>query len=122
MPVLSNPKHERFAQERAKGATADAAYQKAGYKPDRGAASRMSAKVSIQARIEELAKRVEEKFTMTRVEWLESFRRGARAAEKAEDYAAMRGHLREIGLAMPGWYAPEEQKHDGKVEIVILKQ
>jgi phage terminase small subunit len=35
MPVLSNPKHERFAQELAKGKTADEAYQLAGCKPNR---------------------------------------------------------------------------------------
>jgi phage terminase small subunit len=31
VPVLSNPKHERFAQELAKGSSASAAYVVAGY-------------------------------------------------------------------------------------------
>lgn len=54
MPVLDNPRHERFCQERAKGKSADEAYQLAGYKRDRGAASRLSAKVNVTARITEL--------------------------------------------------------------------
>ena len=57
MGALSNRKHELFAQELAKGATQDAAYVSAGYKPDRGAASRLSAKVNIQARVSELQER-----------------------------------------------------------------
>lgn len=46
MPVLKNQRHERFCQEVAKGSTAIDAYKAAGYKPDRGAATRLSAKVS----------------------------------------------------------------------------
>ena len=57
MAVLPNPRHERFAQEIAKGKSAEAAYAAAGYKRDRGAASRLSAKVNIQARVAELLER-----------------------------------------------------------------
>jgi hypothetical protein len=41
MPVLPNNKHELFAQGLAKGLSADAAYQAAGYKRDRGNAARL---------------------------------------------------------------------------------
>ena len=54
MAALINARHELFAQERARGATADEAYAKAGYKPDRGHASRLAANGSILARIDEL--------------------------------------------------------------------
>lgn len=54
MPALSNIKWEKFAQGLAKGMTADAAYIAAGYKESRAAASRLSANVSIQARVSEL--------------------------------------------------------------------
>lgn len=57
MPVLSNPKWERFAQELAKGKSAFEAYQTAGYKPDTGAASRLSGKVSIRERVTEILDR-----------------------------------------------------------------
>lgn len=63
MPILTNKRHEAFAQGVAKGLTADQAYQEAGYKPSRSAASRLSTNVNIQARIAELveagAKRAE---------------------------------------------------------------
>lgn len=54
MPILTNQRHERFAQELAKGESASKAYELAGYNPDRGAASRLSANVSVQARVQEI--------------------------------------------------------------------
>lgn len=57
MPALSNNKHEVFAQSLAIGMAAIEAYAKAGYKPDSGAASRLSGKVSIQQRVAELMER-----------------------------------------------------------------
>ncbi len=57
MAVMENPRHEIFAQQLAKGKSAEAAYAAAGYKRDRGAASRLSAKVNIQARVAELLER-----------------------------------------------------------------
>lgn len=61
MPALSNPKHERFAQALAKGETAVAAYEQAGYRPDRGAASRLSANVSIERRVAEILDKAAER-------------------------------------------------------------
>lgn len=54
MPILPNPRHEAFAQALAKGKSADEAYQMAGFKPDRGNASRLTANDSVQARVAEL--------------------------------------------------------------------
>lgn len=54
MPALENPKHERFAQQLFKGKTQLEAYVEAGYKPDDGAAARLSGNVRIKARIVEL--------------------------------------------------------------------
>ena len=51
MSVLRNPRHERFAQELAKGETADRAYQQAGYRPDRAHAARLAANGSIRGRL-----------------------------------------------------------------------
>lgn len=63
MPALSNAKHERFAQELAKGKTQAEAYAEAGYTGDRTAASRLSTNVNVQTRVAELqsgaAKRTE---------------------------------------------------------------
>jgi hypothetical protein len=57
MAVLPNAKHERFAQELAKGASQREAYVTAGYKPDDGAASRLSSNVKVQGRVTDLLQR-----------------------------------------------------------------
>jgi hypothetical protein len=54
MPVLSNARHERFAQEIASGKTCLQAYESAGYKPDDGNASKLAARREIQVRIQEI--------------------------------------------------------------------
>lgn len=54
MTVLKNARHEKFAQELAKGKSQLDAYEAAGYKPDRGAATRLSANVSVIDRVSEL--------------------------------------------------------------------
>lgn len=57
MGLLKNPKHERFAQELAKGKSQLEAYRTAGYKPDDGAAARLSGDVRIRERVAELLER-----------------------------------------------------------------
>jgi len=57
MGALSNTRHERFAQELAKGKTADEAYQDAGYKPHRGNASTLRANQNVLERVAELKER-----------------------------------------------------------------
>jgi hypothetical protein len=65
MPVLKNHKHERFAQELAKGKTADEAYELAGFKANRGNASTLKAKQNISDRVEELLARGAARAEMT---------------------------------------------------------
>lgn len=48
---LSNPKHELFAQELANGVSACQAYEKAGFKPDGGNASRLQNDDRIKQRV-----------------------------------------------------------------------
>lgn len=57
MTALANTRHERFAQERAKGLSIDAAYTAAGFRPHRGNAARLSANESVRARVAELQER-----------------------------------------------------------------
>jgi hypothetical protein len=60
MPVLKNPRHERFAQIMAEGKTCVDAYQLAGFKRDDGNSSRLlSARPEIQARFQELIGKLE---------------------------------------------------------------
>lgn len=57
MPVLDNAKHERFAQELAKGKTATEAYVEAGYKLNDGNAATLKGNQRISDRIAELLDR-----------------------------------------------------------------
>jgi len=54
VPVLRNAKHEIFAQEVAKGKSADEAYQIAGFKQNRGNATRLKSNESVLSRIDEI--------------------------------------------------------------------
>ena len=65
MPVLSNQKQERFAQELVKGRTADEAYQLAGYSANRGNASVLKSKQIIKDRVEELLGKSAERVVVT---------------------------------------------------------
>lgn len=69
MPVLKDTRHERFAQNLAKGMTADEAYVSAGYKRNRGNAARLKASESIQKRVAELTIRASEKATLSKA-WI----------------------------------------------------
>jgi phage terminase small subunit len=57
MPTLRNPRHERFAQELAKGTSATQAYEIAGFKPNAGNAGALRAKQHISTRVNELLTR-----------------------------------------------------------------
>jgi phage terminase small subunit len=65
MPVLKNPKHERFAQELAKGISASQAYVNAGYKPHHDNPSRLRGDEGIQARVTELQQRASKSVDIT---------------------------------------------------------
>ena len=54
MPLLRNPKHERFAQELANGKSGAAAYRLAGYKGDRRDATKLRHSPDVARRLEEI--------------------------------------------------------------------
>jgi hypothetical protein len=54
MPVLDNPRHERFAQYLAEAKTAAEAYVLVGFKPNRGNPSKLAHRPSVAARVKEL--------------------------------------------------------------------
>lgn len=62
---LKNARHERFAQELAKGATMLDAYAAADYAPNRGHASRLAANGNIVARVSELKGKAAERTLVT---------------------------------------------------------
>ncbi len=54
MPTLPNPRHEAFANARAKGASLEDAYEDAGFTPDRGHACRLAKDPKVADRLGEL--------------------------------------------------------------------
>ena len=65
MGTLTNPRHERFVQALFEGETADAAYAKAGYKPNDGNCIRLKGNERVQARLLELQQAVAKKSGVT---------------------------------------------------------
>lgn len=81
---LKNARHEKFAQELAKGKSQVQAYADAGYKPDDGASARLSGNVRVQERLDEL-KSLAAKRTVVTVENITQ--RLLKIAEKGEGAA-----------------------------------
>jgi hypothetical protein len=54
MPLLANPRHERFCQALLEGKPASTAYEEAGYVPNDGNAIRLKGNERVQARLREL--------------------------------------------------------------------
>lgn len=118
MPVLPNPRHESFAQALAKGKTADEAYALAGYKPNRGNATRLKANESVVARVSELQQKVAKKVEVT-VESLAIELEEARSlalVEKQTSAAvqATMGKAKLFGLGV------ENRRLSGSVQVVTI--
>lgn len=98
MPILSNPRHERFAQELAKGKTASEAYVDAGYKENRHNAAALAREQHIATRLQELQSRVASRVEVT----LESLLREAEevrvAAMSAGQFAPAVAAIKEKGV------------------------
>ena len=65
MPPLENARHERFAQEVAKGSGHEQAYKLAGYKYNKSAASRLANDVNVCERVLELQERAAVRVELT---------------------------------------------------------
>jgi hypothetical protein len=127
--MLTNPRHEAFAQAVALGKSGAAAYRECvsgGKCSDRTAevaSSRLLTEGSeVAVRVAELrekvAAKVEKKFDLTKDKWLDRLSGIATAAEESEDFSAATGALREIGKAVS--YYDVEQVNN-KLEIVIRR-
>ncbi len=114
MPALTNPKHERFCQELAKGKTQDEAYQIAGYKQSRSNASMLRAKKNIVNRVDELLGAVAEKAVVDAAWVLEQLVANAkRAMSVAEGNVANRA-LELIGKHVAVQAFRDQIAHTGK--------
>lgn len=85
MPALSNARHERFAQELAKGEPASTAYVTAGYKPNDGNAIRLKGNEKVEARVAEILSGAAKRTEITVASLTERLIRLADKAEKIGD-------------------------------------
>jgi hypothetical protein len=129
MPALKNQKHEAFAQAVALGMPASQAYvehvsggkcsHETGKTEGKALAKHVSERIAeLRLEVSESAKK---KFNLTKEKWLDRLEGIAGKAEDAGDFSAATGALREVGKAS-AWYAPEEVKHSGSVEIPGLSE
>jgi phage terminase small subunit len=88
MPALQNPKHERFAQELAKGKSQAEAYAEAGYKPSIPHASRLATNGNVQARVAEIQDRATIRTEITLASLMEEAAEIQAAALKANQHSA----------------------------------
>ena len=75
---LQNARHEAFAQALAKGMTADAAYQEAGYKAHRGNAATLRANQNVRRRVEEITAKAAARVEITKADVLQGLLNEAR--------------------------------------------
>ena len=83
MPQLANAKHERFAQEIAKGKTQSEAYVLAGYKPSVANASTLRTNQKVGARIAEIQGRAAVRAEMTVADIIKELEEARQAALQA---------------------------------------
>lgn len=100
MPALANPRHERFAQETAKGLSASDACRAVGIDPRNS--TRLTKNDEIAARVAELKERSASNVMLTR-EWvLEQLIENATKAKEAGDFSPSNQALsllgKEIGM------------------------
>lgn len=108
---LKNARHERFAQELAKGKSQVDAYKAAGFKPHTSAAARLFANVSITERVAELSSRAAEKAVVTvadiaaQLDEDREFARGLKQASAA--VSASMGKAKVLGLVVNRLAGPD---------------
>lgn len=98
MPAISNARHERFAQALASGMTADAAYEEAGYKPNRGNASTLKANQSILDRVAEFQEAGAKSVAIDKAWVLKQLQENHTDAKEAGQYSASNKALELIGV------------------------
>lgn len=116
MAALANARHERFAQELAKGKTADEAYQEAGYAENRGNAVRLKANERVAARVAEIQERAAlrtEISVATITERLLAIATKAEGKDEAPMLSVARASL--MDAAKLNGLVVEKQEHTGRI-------
>lgn len=120
MAVLTNPRHEAFAQALAKGMSQEDAYAEAGFKPHRQNASRLMTNDDVRQRVGEIQARVAEKAEWSAAERLLALK----AIYDANSTADARVAISAIAEAnkMQGSYAPSKVDANVSGELSVVFQ
>lgn len=118
MPPLDNPRHEKFAQEMAKGNSAAAAYQLAGYDADEKSAEtagpRLFRNVQVQSRVAELQQRGATRAEITLETLIDDAERIQHGAEAAEQWSAANSALQTKAKLSGKWIDRSVSEITGK--------
>ncbi len=98
MPILPNARQERFAQELAKGKTADEAYVLAGYKKNDGNAARLKGNERILERLGELQNRAAKRAEVTVESLIEEAEEVRKLAVQEGQFSAAIAAIKEKGV------------------------
>lgn len=118
--ILSNPRHEAFAQALAKGKTADEAYQHAGYRPNRHNAAALARKQHISTRVRDLQHRTAEKSTWSAAERMKSLQ-AIHDAQVDKDPRTAIAAIQEANK-MDGSHAAQKHQHAGAIGTYDLSK
>ena len=98
MPALSNPRYERFAQELAKGETAERAYANAGYKFNPATPRPLNKNQNILARLAELQNRAAKRAEVTVESLIAEAEEVRKAAFEAGQFSPAIAAIKEKGI------------------------
>lgn len=115
VPALQNAKHEAFAQGLASGLSADEAYQRAGFKPNRGNACRLKANERIASRVESILESIAEKAEWTAADRLAALKQITDAALNTDPRVAVSA-IAEANK-MQGSHAPVKSEVKGDLTV-----
>src|SRR5436305_50420 len=115
MPILDNPRHERFAQELAKGKSQAEAYTEAGFKPNDSNCSRLNGNERIQARVAELLDRVAIRCEVTAASLIDEAEEARMLALKLGQPSAAVAAIKEKGVLAGVRIEKSERKNTNDV-------
>lgn len=127
MPVLENVRHERFAQELAKGKTQEQAYIDAGYSPNgaRAASSKLLTIANITERVAELQSVVAEKSTWDAARIINNLARYAEKGEAIAEPAGLsvaRASMMDIGKLLGLIVDKGESRQEHSVQVQMIER
>lgn len=116
MGILTNPRHEAFAQTLSRGKTADEAYATAGFKANRDNAARLKANDSILKRVAELQQQLAAEHAVTRERLAAQLAEDRKLARRMGQAAAAVSAT--MGLAKLCGLIGEEQSRQRRLNVV----